>query len=100
MDNYQDALEHLDTISLLHLRNSLGDTISRVSHTDEPIIITKNGKPIAAVVSIDDAVLVEKAKDRYYNELIDEAPDEESDMISFEDLVAAVEADDSADKTE
>lgn len=100
MDNYQDALEHLDTISLLHLRNSLGDTISRVSHTDEPIIITKNGKPIAAVVSIDDVVLVEKAKDRYYNELIDEAPDEESDMILFGDFVAAVEADDSADKTE
>lgn len=100
MDNYQDALEHLDTISLLHLRNSLGDTISRVSHTDEPIIVTKNGKPIAAVVSIDDAVLVEKAKDRYYNNLVDEAQNEESTMMPFDELVGAIEADDSADKTE
>lgn len=93
MDNYQDALRHLDTISLLHLRNSLGDTISRVSHTDEPIIITKNGKPIAALVSIDDAVLVEDAKDRYYTALVDEAENEEADMMPFEDLIAAVEAD-------
>lgn len=91
MDDYQDALRHLDTISLLHLRNSLGDTISRVSHTDEPMIITKNGKPIAALVSIDDAILVEEAKDNYYNALADEA--EEADMIPFDELVAAVEAD-------
>lgn len=91
MDDYQDALRHLDTISLLHLRNSLGDTISRVSHTDEPMIITKNGKPIAALVSIDDAVLVEEAKDNYYNALADEA--EEADMMPFDELVAAVEAD-------
>ena len=91
MDDYQDALRHLDTISLLHLRNSLGDTISRVSHTDEPMIITKNGKPIAAPVSIADAILVEEAKDNYYNALADEA--EEADMIPFDELVAAVEAD-------
>lgn len=89
--NSQDALRHLDTISLLHLRNSLGDTISRVSHTDEPMIITKNGKPIAALVSIDDAVLVEEAKDNYYSALADEA--EEADMMPFDKLVAAIEAD-------
>lgn len=98
--NSQDALRHLDTISLLHLRNSLGDTISRVSHTDEPMIITKNGKPIAALVSIDDAVLVEEAKDNYYNALVDEAANEEADMMPFEDFIADVEADNSADKTE
>ena len=91
--NSQDALRHLDTISLLHLRNSLGDTISRVSHTDEPMIITKNGKPIAALVSIDDAVLVEEAKDNYYNALVDEAATEEADMMPFEDFIADVEAD-------
>lgn len=91
--NSQDALRHLDTISLLHLRNSLGDTISRVSHTDEPMIITKNGKPIAALVSIDDAVLVEEAKDNYYNALVDEVANEEADMMPFEDFIADVEAD-------
>lgn len=69
MTDYQAELKHLDTISLLDLRNNLGDTISRVSNTDDPIIITKNGKPIAAVVSLDDAVLVEWAKDRFCNEL-------------------------------
>lgn len=69
MTDYQEELNHLDTISLPDLRNNLGDTITRVSDTDDPIIITKNGKPIAAVVSLDDAVLVEWAKDRYYNEL-------------------------------
>lgn len=69
MTDYQEELKHLDTISLPDLRNNLGDTITRVSDTDDPIIITENGKLIAAVVSLDDAVLVEWAKDRYYNEL-------------------------------
>nr|DAV69099.1 MAG TPA: antitoxin [Caudoviricetes sp.] len=69
MTDYQEELKHLDTISLPDLRNNLGDTISQVSDTDDPIIITENGKLIAAVVSLDDAVLVEWAKDRYYNEL-------------------------------
>lgn len=80
MTDYQEELKHLDTISLLDLRNNLGDTISRVSDTDEPIIIiiTKNGKPLAAVVSLDDAVLVEWAKDRYYNELATAKASEEA----------------------
>ena len=69
MTDYQEELEHLDTISLLDLRNNLGDTISRVSNTDDPIVITKNGKLLAAVVSLDDAVLLEWAKDKYYVEL-------------------------------
>ena len=57
------------------------------------MIITKNGKPIAALVSIDDAVLVEEAKDNYYNALVDEAANEEADMMPFEDFIADVEAD-------
>ena len=80
MTDYQEELKHLDTISLPDLRNNLGDTISRVSNTDDPIIITKNGKPIAAVVSLDDAVLVEWAKDRYYNELATAKASEELRM--------------------
>lgn len=87
MTNYQEELEHLDTISLPDLRNNLGDTISRVSDTDDPIIITKNGKPIAAVVSLDDAVLVEWAKDRYYNELATARASEELRMPF--DIIAA-----------
>lgn len=81
MTDYQEELKHLDTISLPDLRNNLGDTITRVSDTDDPIIIiTKNGKPIAAVVSLDDAVLVEWAKDRYYNELATAKASEELRM--------------------
>lgn len=80
MTDYQEELKHLDTISLIDLRNNLGDTITRVSDTDDPIIITKNGKPIAAVVSLDGAVLVEWAKDRYYNELATAKASEELRM--------------------
>lgn len=45
------------------------------------------------VFTIDDAVLVEDAKDRFYNALVDEAENEEADMMPFEDLIAAAEAD-------
>lgn len=91
MTDYQEELKHLDTISLPDLRTNLGDTISQVSDTDEPIIIiTENGKPIAAVVSLDDAVLVEWAKDRYYNELAAAKASEELRM-PFDVSAAAVE---------
>lgn len=89
MTDYQEELKHLDTISLPDLRNNLGDTITRVSDTDDPIIITKNGKPIAAVVSLDDAVLVEWAKDRYYNELAAAKASEELRM-PFDVIAATV----------
>lgn len=89
MTDYQEELKHLDTISLPDLRNNLGDTITRVSDTDDPIIITKNGKPIAAVVSLDDAVLVEWAKDRYYNELATAKASEERRM-PFDVIAATV----------
>lgn len=56
---------------------------------DDPIIITKNGKPIAAVVSLDDAVLVEWAKDRYYNELAAAKASEELRM-PFDVIAATV----------
>lgn len=80
MTDYQEELKHLDTISLPDLRNNLGGTISRVSDTDDPIIITQNDTPIAAVVSLDDAVLVEWAKDRYYNEIATAKASEELRM--------------------
>ena len=89
MTDYQEELKHLDTISLPDLRNNIGDTITRVSDTDDPIIITKNGKPIAAVVSLDDAVLVEWAKDRYYNELATAKASEELRM-PFDVIAATV----------
>ena len=89
MTGYQEELKHLDTISLPDLRNNIGDTITRVSDTDDPIIITKNGKPIAAVVSLDDAVLVEWAKDRYYNELATAKASEELRM-PFDVIAATV----------
>lgn len=90
MTDYQEELKRLDTISLPDLRNNLGDTITRVSDTDDPIIITKNGKPIAAVVSLDDAVLVEWAKDRFCNELAAAKASEELRM-PFDVSAATVE---------
>lgn len=56
------------------LRSTLSDTLARVSHGGERIIIEKNGKPAAALVSIADLEWIEEL----------EAREEEEDIKALE----------------
>ena len=41
-------------IGILQLRNNIGEIVKNVQNEHEPTTITKNGKPLAVIISIDD----------------------------------------------
>ncbi|WP_284292586.1 type II toxin-antitoxin system Phd/YefM family antitoxin [Luteimicrobium album] len=47
-------------IPMRELRDNLSDTVARVAYTHERVTVTKNGKPVAALVSADDLDLLEQ----------------------------------------
>jgi prevent-host-death family protein len=51
-------------MSLTQARDALADTVSRVTYGGERIVLQKHGKSVAAVVSVEDAELLERLEDR------------------------------------
>jgi prevent-host-death family protein len=58
-----ERLDHLPSVSLTELRESLPDTIGRVAHGKERLLIKRHNRPVAAVVPIDDVRLLEMLDD-------------------------------------
>lgn len=50
-------------ISVANLRSSLGDTINRATYAGDRVIITRRGKPSAAIISSDDLAYFEALED-------------------------------------
>lgn len=56
-------LHGLDSMSIAHARSALSSVIGRARHAKSPTVLTSRGKPVAAVVSIEDLELIEEAID-------------------------------------
>jgi prevent-host-death family protein len=52
-----------EDISIADLRARLGDLVSRVSYNHERVVITKHGKPVAAIISASDLEKFEELED-------------------------------------
>jgi prevent-host-death family protein len=50
-------------ISILQVRAKLADTLNRVAYQGERAVLTRHGKGVAALVSMDDLALLEKLED-------------------------------------
>src|SRR5580658_7695799 len=53
-----------EDISIADLRARLGDLVSRVSYKHDRVVITKHGKPVAALISAEDLQFFEALEDR------------------------------------
>ena len=53
-----------EVISIADLRAQLGDMVTRVSYKHDRIVISKHGKPVAALISSDDLEFFERLEDR------------------------------------
>ena len=75
----------MSRLSLTNARRQFSDTINRVSYGGERIILDRNGKEVAALVSVDDLELLELLEDRMD---IEEARRvlEEEEFVSWDDL--------------
>ncbi len=60
-------------------RDHLGELVSRVEHAADRVVLTRHGKPVAAVISMDDLRRLEAAED-------------EADLAAAREALAAAEA--------
>ncbi|WP_082469884.1 type II toxin-antitoxin system prevent-host-death family antitoxin [Curtobacterium sp. S6] len=83
-----------ESISLGKLRNSLEEVIDGVSCTQQRITVSKNGKPVAVIVSIADLKLLERLEDQADIEALRQTESEDDGVrISWEDFLAGRVAD-------
>ena len=71
-----DRVGPLPTCTIAQLREQLSDVINRAAFRYERIVITRRGKPVAAIVSIEDAgglAVMEEKEDAWDLKAIEEA---------------------------
>jgi prevent-host-death family protein len=64
------------SMTVSEARDRLADVIGRVQFGGERVVIEKRGKPVAVVVSVEDAAFLEEIEDRIDLELVREAKEE------------------------
>jgi prevent-host-death family protein len=50
-------------MSIAKIRNNLADALNRAAYAGERVILERRGKPVAALVSIEDVELLERLED-------------------------------------
>ena len=53
----------MTSIGVTRLRDSIPEVVERVRHDGERIIVERHGKPVLAIVSVDDLALLRKLED-------------------------------------
>ena len=58
------SLKGIPSVSIADARATLSELVGRARHAKSPTVLTSRGKPVAAMVSIEDLELVEEAIDQ------------------------------------
>jgi len=64
------------TVSTIGLRDGLADILGRVRHAGERVVVTRSGKPVAAIVPLETLRSLEKFEDEYDIAAAEKALDE------------------------
>jgi prevent-host-death family protein len=80
------------TITSRQLRTDLADTLNRVAYAGERVIIERHGKPVAAIVSVEDLASIEAREDAedIADHIAAMAEAREKGTVPFRDLVAGL----------
>ncbi|MDE2196763.1 MAG: type II toxin-antitoxin system Phd/YefM family antitoxin [Gammaproteobacteria bacterium] len=65
--------ESTGTVSVVEAREKFGDLVNRAALLSERVYVTKHGKRVAALVSVEDAELLEALEDRLDLEAVKKA---------------------------
>ena len=74
----------MNTRSITDVREHFADVISSVAYAKDRISLTRNGKPVAAIVPIEDLEALEELEDRIDNQLAREALEEPGPNVPWE----------------
>jgi prevent-host-death family protein len=81
-------MSELPTESIRDLRAHLADVVERADRDDQATVITRRGKPVAAVVSIDVLRKYQEWEERDLNRIIEARLAERAGSIPLEDVIA------------
>ena len=81
-------MSELPTESIRDLRAHLAEVVERADRDDQATVITRRGKPVAAVVSIEVLRKYQEWEERELNRIIDERMADRSARIHLEDVIA------------
>ena len=81
----------MSAVTTVDARNQFSDVLNRAAYGKERVVLTRRGKPIAALVSIDDLHLLERLVEAMEDRIdLDEATrvlaDEESEVLDWEEV--------------
>ena len=79
-------------IGLTQIRSAFHDTIRKVQFGGERVILERQGRPVAALVPLEDLELLEEIEDQYLDGLADAAEAEPGEDIPWEEVRAKAEA--------
>jgi len=74
------------TISTADARKNFADIVNKVAYGKEPIVFTRRGQEIAALVSIDELELLQQLEDRIDIEDAKKALEEPGDNLSAQEV--------------
>lgn len=73
------------------LRNRIGDLLARVRYRKERVIIEHRGKPVAALIPLEDLELLERLEEEWETRLLRAAKRSSEKLVPFEELIAQYE---------
>jgi antitoxin Phd len=76
----------MDKVTTADARKNLAEIINQVAYGKEPIVFTRRGKELAALVSIEDLMLLQKLEDQIDIHDARKAKNEPGKDISWSDL--------------
>ena len=80
-------MSELPTESVRDVRSHLADVVDRADREDQATVITRRGKPVAAVVPIEILRRYHEWEEREINRIIDERMSTRSAAIPLEDVI-------------
>jgi prevent-host-death family protein len=77
----------MNKVTVAEARDKLIEALRRVKRDGERIVITRNGRRVAALVPIDEYDFLERLEDEYLNKAADEAMKEKG-FVTLEEVKA------------
>lgn len=73
-------------VSATEARDAFGETLSRVAYGKERVVLSRRGKPLAALIPLEDLELLEELEDRLDVEAAREALAESGERLPYEEV--------------
>ncbi len=88
-------------VTVSEARERLADLLGQVEHGHEQVTITRHGKPVAAIVTMEDLAFMESAEDAYWRKELEaeySRPDyDPNERYSAEEVFAGLAKDEAAE---